>query len=55
MGSGHPQGVAFDATPGHWEASVVRPSRDKCDEKHRSALVDSSGHQERTGELTKET
>ena len=51
MLSGHPQGVAFDATPGHWVASDVRSSREKCDEKCRSALVDSSGDHEGTGEL----
>ena len=54
MRSGHPQGVAYHATPGHWEASDVRSSREKCDEKHRLALVNSSGDHERTGELPKE-
>ena len=39
MGSGHPVGVAFDATPGDWEASDVRSSRKECDEEYRSALV----------------
>ena len=38
--------MAFDATPGHWEASDVRTSREKCDEKYCSALVDSSGDHE---------
>ena len=46
MGSGHPQGVAFYATPGSWDASDVRSSRDKCDETHRSTLVNSSGDHE---------
>ena len=54
MGSGHQQVVDFDATPGHWEASDVRSSREKCDEKHRSTLVDSSGDHERIGELPEE-
>ena len=50
MGSGHPQGVAFDATPGHWEASDGRSSQEECDEEYRSVLVDSSGDHEGTGE-----
>ena len=32
VGSGHPQEVAFVATPGHWEASDVQSSQEKCDE-----------------------
>ena len=49
MGGGHPEEVAFDARPDHWEASDVRSSREECDEEYQSALVDGSGNHERTG------
>ena len=55
MGSRRRQGMAFDSTLSHWEASDVRTPLKRCDEKHRSILVDSSGDHERTGDLPEKT